>query len=408
MNQTVLGKSPQECCGCGACEVVCPKSAITMEENEFGFLYPAVNEEKCVCCGACVRICDYGNLSEGKRPEKAWAAVGKELPLVEKSASGGVFATLAKDLVASGGLTAGVVLDRNGKGFLVEHLLSGKKEDILRFQGAKYVQSQAWKCYSETLQALASGKTVLFSGTPCQVAAFKRLSGDPDNLITVDLICHGVPPLRMLNEFREIMSERLGGEVSNIVFRDKSCGKHFCARVDVIKNRKCRSYYLSAWQLSFYRYFLDGVIYRDNCYSCPYAEIRRISDLTVGDYWGIESYHAEDIAQGRMPDRKDWSCILVNTEKGENFLKKHGDMIRLYPSRPEWAAEKNGQLREPSRMPEKRKPLLERYASGGYWKMEETYIQESGGKLRFYWRMLKNLCQNKKLYRINKKTAYED
>lgn len=290
----------------------------------------------------------------------------------------------------------------------MEHILSGKQEDISRLQGSKYVHSQAWRCYPELLEALGSGEKVLFCGTPCQVAAVKQLTGNPENLVTIDLVCHGVPPLRMLNEFRKIIGFRLGGCVVNIVFRDKSCGKIFCARVDTTTARRHFSHYLSARKLSFYQYFLDGVIYRDNCYSCPYAGLNRISDLTVGDYWGIEKRHGTEISQGKMPKRQDWSLVLVNTEKGADFLGAYGQMLSLYPSRPEWAAEENGQLKAPSRKPENRDRLLKLYASGGYRKLETAFIKESGGALRFHWRMLKDMRRNRKLYSMNKGAAYED
>lgn len=408
MDRTVSGKLPRECCGCGACVVACPKKAITMEEDQYGCVYPVVDMEKCIHCSACLRACGYGDLAVSRVPREAWAAVGKESLLVDASASGGVFATLAKNLMESGGLAAGAVLSREKEGFRAEHILSGDLRDISRIQGSKYVHSQAWHCYAQVLEALASGKKVFFSGTPCQVAAIKRLTGDPDNLITLDLVCHGVPPLRMFNEFCRGLAGRLGGDMDDFVFRDKSCGKNFCARVAIRSGGRSACHYLSAGQLSFYRYFLEGSIYRENCYSCPYAGLIRISDLTAGDFWGIENHHGEDISQGRMPKRKDWSLVLVNTEKGTDFLSTYGRRLSLYPSRPEWAAEENGQLKAPSRKHENRERILEQYASGGYRKLETAFIKESGGALRFYWRMLKNMLRNRRLHRMNKDAAYED
>ena len=408
MDQTVQGKTPQECCGCGACAAVCPKKAITMKEDQYGCVYPSIDVGLCVNCGACLRVCAYGNMEQRRRPLQAWAAVGKEASLVEKSASGGVLATVAKSLMEDGGTVCGAVLSREDGALRAEHILSGEMEDLPRLQGSKYVHSQAWRCYAELRNALASGKTVLFSGTPCQVAAVKRLTGDPDNLITMDLVCHGVPPLRMLNEFGEILGKRLGGHVENIVFRDKTCGKNFCARVDVTRNRRKRSYYLSAHQLSFYRHFLDGSIYRENCYFCPYANLARISDLTIGDYWGIEERYRKEITEGMMPNRKDWSCILVNTEKGASFLRTYGKMLSLFTSCPEWIAEGNEQLKTPSRKSVNRDHVLKEYVTGGYKRLERAYVAESGGRLRFCWRMFKNIRRNKKLHDVNKGIAYED
>lgn len=396
MNQTVQGKTPQECCGCGACATVCPKKAIMMKEDQYGCVYPSIDVGLCVNCGACLYVCAYGNVEQNRRPLQAWAAVGKEASLVEKSASGGVFATVAKSLMEAGGTVCGAVLSKEDGALRVEHILSGEMEDLPQLQGSKYVHSQAWRCYAELRKVLASGKTVLFSGTPCQVAAVKRLTGDPDNLITMDLVCHGVPPLRMLNEFGEILGKRLGGHVENIVFRDKSCGKQYCARIEVMQRYRKRRYYLRARQLSYYQFFLDGISFRENCFSCPYAGLNRVSDLTIGDYWGIETFHSDVISREQLKEQTAWSCILVNTEKGSDFLKAHGNNLNLYPSRLEWVSEKNEQLKAPSRKPEKRERLMKLYLSGGYKELEDAFVAELGGKLRFCWRMLKSLYHNEK------------
>lgn len=390
-----LVPDPVKCSGCGACLAVCPRRAIEMRENQTGCKYPVIDEAACVGCGQCTAICPYQADGDATLPLEAYAAAGKTEKLVQNSASGGVFVSLAMSWIQSGGLVAGAVMDCTER-LQVYHILSGKAEDVQRMQGSKYVQSDAWRCYAEVVRALQEGKRVLFSGTPCQAAAIRKLTGNPANLTTLELICHGVPPLRMLDEYAAILGRRFGGRVSALTFRDKSVGRQFCARIDVRRGVKKRSYYLRPSLLSFYRHFLSGAIYRENCYTCPYARPERESDLTIGDYWGIEKRHAEEIRTGQMPLRGDWSCVLVNTGKGQRLLEEHGGDMRLYATRPEWVAEENQQLRRPSARPDNREALLQQYEKGGYAAVEKAFVAGCGGALRYQVRVFRQLRENEK------------
>jgi coenzyme F420-reducing hydrogenase beta subunit len=264
-------------------------------------------------------------------------------------------------------------------------------------QGSKYVQSEAWRSYPDVTEALKAGKTVLFSGTPCQVAAIKALTGDPENLVTVDVVCHGVPPLKMLNDYLGVLSGYLQGEIRDFRFRDKACQKQYAARIDTDNHGKSKRVYLKSSLLSFYAYFLKGTFFRENCYSCPYAGINRVSDITIGDYWGIEQFHGGQFRSGEMPRRNDWSCVLVNTSKGEAFLRDHGEALMLYPSRLEWVVQKNQQLKEPVKRPKNRDFQRKLYKESGYRAVEAAFVQENGGKLRFGLRMIRNILENSRM-----------
>ena len=389
-----------KCSGCGACMAACPRQAIAMQEGQYGCMYPVIDEAACIRCGQCLRICPYHAPENPTVPQAAFAAAGTEEEVVRNSASGGIFAMLALDWISKGGLVAGAVMDC-AEGVQVYHVLSGKAEDVARMQGSKYVQSDAWRCYGEVMAALREGKQVLFSGTPCQIAAIRQLTGNPEHLTTIDLICHGVPPVKMLDEYVRLLGRRFRGQISGFTFRDKSVRRDFCARIDVQRGRK-RSYYLRSSILSFYKHFLTGTFYRENCYSCPYARLERVSDLTIGDYWGIETWHAQDVRNGKMPVRKDWSCVLVNTEKGQQLLDVHGGALALYASKAEWAAQENHQLRRPSARPAEREALLARYEQGGYAAVEEDFMRQCGGKLRYHVRFLRQLRQNARARREDK------
>lgn len=387
MNSLTLVSEEAKCAGCGACMTACPVQAISMKRDLYGHPFPEICENICIQCGKCVTVCNFIKPGESTKTQKAYAATGKNIRLVNKSASGGVFATLAAAACADGVKIAGAVMDLTEGQADVYHLLSNKKEDLQRMQGSKYVQSEAWRCYDAVIQSLKAGQRVLFSGTPCQVAAIKRLTGDPQNLITMDLVCHGVPSQQMLNDYLSILAKRFGGKVQQFVFRDKSCKKDYCARIDTSAKKKI---FLGSHYLSFYKYFLEGEIYRESCYACPYATMQRGSDITIGDYWGVEQFHD-------VPSNKKWSCILVNTEKGETFLSSYGADMILIATEPKWIAQNNRQLVAPSTKGTKRETILKQYRQGGYPAIEANFVAHFGGKMRFFWRNLKNQYANQKM-----------
>lgn len=392
-----LVKGEETCSGCGACMAACPQKAITMQHGENGCLYPMIDHDLCIRCGKCLRICEYSSgRVAGCQPQAVYAAVGKQADLVQQSASGGLFATLAMAWIAQGGVVAGAVMDCND-GVQVYHMLTDQANAVLRMQGSKYVQSDAWRCYAAVQEAVRGGKRVLFSGTPCQTAAVRSLTGNPENLVTMELICHGVPPVRMLDEYARILSRRFRRHLTNFTFREKRIPKSFCARLDMMRGRKKSSFYLRSHELSFYKYFLEGAIYRENCYTCPYARLERASDLTIGDYWGVEKYHAADINGGAMEKRRDWSCLMVNTAKGEQLLSAFGQNLTLHPSQLVWAAAENHQLRHPTQKPAGREDILRRYEQGGYAAVEAAFIRKNGGWLRYFLQVMKQLHRNKAL-----------
>lgn len=391
------------CSACGACLAMCPVEAIQMEASAEGFLYPAIQKDKCISCGKCASVCSLRETEEKHQPLEAYAAVGHNDALVRNSASGGAFASLATQCVQQGGLVAGAVMDTDGEDLRVYHQLTNHVEGIGPMQGSKYVQSDAWKCYKELAQAVRQGKTVLFAGTPCQVSAVKRITGNPDNLITMDLVCHGVPSLQMLNDYVKILNRRFCGRIKQIAFRDKTIEKNYTARIDIVRGERDKALYLRAHSMSYYKYFLEGKVQRDSCYACQYACLARISDITVGDYWGIEKHQSEEIIQRNAEKKTHWSCLMANTPKGKSFLKRYGQILERFPTKATHVAEANQQLNAPSKRPAERVKLLKLYREKGYAGIETAFLRDTGGKVRYYWRILKEMRRHKGCEKITER-----
>lgn len=384
----VLYKRETDCCGCGVCQIICPRNAITMEPNKYGFLYPKIDQKLCIECGGCKRVCAYQNVSNYNIPQNSFAGISKREDILKKSASGGVFASIAKDFISDGGWVCGAVMDfKYGKGECY-HLVSNHLKDIERMQGSKYVQSSILFAFKKIQNLLKQGEKVLFCGTPCQVDVLRRLTNDSKNLYTIDIICHGVPSLMMFNDFlnNNIFFKQ---QLIDFIFRDKSSKILFCARKTIQIKRKIIHITRPAYLLSYYHYFLKSTIYRENCYSCPYATKERISDLTIGDYWGIKKVFEKEVEMGIIDIRKTWSCVILNTYRGKQLLEQYGGDLILHKSSFENIAFGNAQLNHPSVKSTDRKKILELYSENGYSAVEKDFRQTMGIKyygllLRYY------------------------
>lgn len=366
--EIVLFDNKVNCCACGACMNICPKGAITMIEDEYGFLYPEINKELCIKCGVCKKVCAYQNISPTKRPLKAFAAVNKNKEQLMKSASGGVFSALATNVLNKGGVAFGATLTFEDGHAIPKHIAIDHVEQLPLLQGSKYVQSSIGDTYKQAKMYLQEGRLVLFSGTPCQIGGlYGYLGKDYENLITIDVICHGVPSAKMFDDY--LQNERIKRKAQSVIgysFRDKKKGWGMNGRLDLqFADKKVKSFYIPARLASYNTLFLDGDTYRENCYSCKYAGALRPADLTIGDYWGIEVEHPELLKKKQYEERYGISCILANTDKGIMVCEGINNQI-LAESTFEKVSNKNGQLKEPSRKSIKRDYVLDLYTQNGY------------------------------------------
>lgn len=382
----------QNCCGCGACLVACPKEAIFLIEDECGFVYPLIDEGKCISCGKCLKTCSFSESGlDSKENQRVYAAAAKSDELLSCSTSGGIFATVAKEIVKLEGVAYGAAWRED---FSVEHIGITDISELAKLQGSKYTQSSVYKSFPVIKKQLLNGKTVLFSGTPCQVSAlYSYLGKQHDNLYTIDIICHGVASNQMLQDDIQYLESKHHGKAESVAFRTKDKGWGTSGRI-VIGEKKF-SYDITSSPYYYY-YYLANTIFRDSCYNCRFAGEPRQGDLTIGDYWRIETAHP-DIS---IDETKGISCVLVNSDKGQKLIDICREELILFDSTLEKIRERNGQLRGPCSMPEKRKEILELYAERDYKKIVACWKKDSRKK-----RMVEKLkrCIPNKLKRIIKR-----
>lgn len=370
-----LFDNKSECCGCGACVNVCPRNAITMVEDEYGFLYPSIDHEKCVKCGLCKKVCSYQNNKNMNMPTATYAAASKNDATLKKVASGGIFSVVAENVLEENGVVFGATLEFQNDKLVPMHIAIENKEELYKLQGSKYVQSIIGTTYQEAKKYLNSERKVLFSGTPCQIAGLKSYLGkEYDNLITIDIICHGVPNVKWFQDYIMVLEKKLNAKVYDFAFRDKSRGQGMNARINYYdQNNNKKVLYKDGHLISFFHYFLQMETYRENCYSCPYAGPKRVSDITIGDYWGVYNVHAAEMKNSNMSNTKGVSCVLINSERGKEVFGSVQDRLNIFESTFENVAKYNMQLKKPSEHTCEREKLFERYKQAGYEAIEVEF-----------------------------------
>ncbi|MBQ7761472.1 MAG: polysaccharide pyruvyl transferase family protein [Clostridia bacterium] len=337
------------CTGCGACANKCPVNAIEMKENEQGFLYPTIDNERCVDCGACFKMCPVTKPLDKNKIPSAYAVWAKD-DIRLKSSSGGVFSLLANAIFKDGGVVFGA---RYSDDFLsVYHTIAKNERELALLRGSKYVQSNIGTSYKEAKKYLESGKSVLFSGTPCQIAGlYNYLGKNFDNLYTVDIVCHGTPSQRVYSRY---VSERAQGmPIKEMSFREKATWGWGTAVSLYTEGAEYKKDFFSD---PYLKAFSSGLIVRACCSSCPYAQINRVGDITLGDFWGIGEIKPE------YTDGRGTGLVLVNNKKGKeliNSIKKECTLFEGVDLEKikEVSKTRNGQLLAPVR----KNPLRDRF-----------------------------------------------
>lgn len=328
-----------ECAGCRMCEQICPKNAIKMEEDEEGFLRPVVDENLCINCGLCIKRCPQRNEVEKSRENQtAYAAKIKNIDTLKNSSSGGVFSVLANEYIKNKGKVYGAAYDEN---FNVMHIGVDTLEGLKKIRGSKYVQSNTLDTYSNVKKDLQEGKQVLYSGTACQIAGLNKfLEKNYENLLTVDIVCHGVPSQKLFKKYKEYIENKYNGRIEEISFRNKEKrGWGLNLKIRLNNGKIIRKF---AYVDPYYKAFVNGDIYRECCYNCKYANSNRVGDITLADYWGLANVHPE------FYDGKGVSAVIVNTQKGIDTWNKVKDELEYIETSVEFIKKYNPNLVKPT------------------------------------------------------------
>lgn len=357
----------ENCTGCGACVQRCPKQCISWTTKEFDFRYPRVDEASCINCGLCEKVCPIDKELKAPTAQKAYAAVHKDSAVLEKSTSGGAFTALADTIFSRGGVVYGAAMLN---GMQVKHIRTEDKSSFADLRSSKYLQSDTGTTYQMVEQDLKQGKVVLYSGTPCQIDGLKCfLRKEYENLYTADIVCHGVGSQAYFDKYMEFAKERYG-KIKALRFRSKEYAGWSCGVVVVVvdtSNSEKKIPYRD-FDNYYYSYFLSGDIYRKCCYSCKYANTKRVGDFSLGDYWGVEAL--------KLPLQTEDGCslLLVNNNRAEKLLETVVDLDKVETT-IEQAAHCNKQLNEPSRLPESRQKRIEEYVSMNGQQIQKVYLK---------------------------------
>ncbi len=302
-------RKKEECSGCSACVNACPVHCIQMTQDTEGFSYPVIDAHACIHCGRCTVLCTLSATSKETGQEKAFVAYSKEKPIRKQSSSGGIFSELAKPVLEQGGTVYGVGFSGD---FQIIHRAVERTEDLALLRGSKYVQSHMETSFEEIRQKLEAGTKVYFSGTPCQVDGLLAfLNKDYNNLITQDILCHGVASPKVWQEYLALKSA--GQKVEEVSFRNKTYGWHYFS----MNIRTSTSNYIKRLNEDvFLRLFLDNVILRPSCYVCRHKHLHRKSDLTIADAWALKTMKVP-----LQDDDQGLSLVFANTDKGKNLLE---------------------------------------------------------------------------------------
>lgn len=310
-----LFENKKECFGCGACANICPKNAIFMRPDEQGFLYPKINEELCVNCNLCKMSCQIQNENEVKNDGAVKCYGFKNEDIIRmKSSSGGAYTAISDKILFQGGACYGSVFT-DSNDVIFQKARTKCERDL--FLGSKYVQSDIRNSYFDIGVELKNQERVLFTGTPCQVAGLKQFLKakkiSMEHLITIDLLCHGVPSPKLWKDYIRFLEKKNRGKVMGYSFRDKEHGwSGYHIKVEYDNGLvECDS----REDLIFTSLFSMDLILRPTCYKCPYSCKEQCGDITIGDYWGIHQVD-QDFA-----DEKGISLIIVNNKKGNQVMK---------------------------------------------------------------------------------------
>lgn len=335
------------CCGCTACVSACPAQCIVMRRDREGFDYPVINSpDLCVGCGKCEKVCPVLSPLEKAGPVEAYAA--RSQANLDGSSSGGVFPALAQRVLAEGGVVFGAVVNDD---MTVGHAEAYDMAGVEKMRGSKYVQSDLYASYEDVRYWLQEDRKVLFTGTPCQVAGLHKYLGKPyDGLVTVDVLCHGVPSPGLWEKYVKALERKHGAKMEYVRFKDKSeSWRHYAFTTSFGSCQYMDDPYMAL--------FVQDMSLRPSCYRCAIRDGRSGSDITLSDLWSVH------LSAPEMSDDKGVSGVYVYTEKGRRLIEAAGVAAR--PVDIALSRMDNGGFNDPACIPEKREEFFKGVHSQG-------------------------------------------
>lgn len=367
--------SKSQCTGCQACASICPKNCISMVTAGDGFRFPDISIENCVQCGKCEKVCPVLHTQIVSTNTLAFAIKNRNEKERKDSTSGGIFSLLAKFVLNQNGIVFGAAYSEN---FEVKHVAITDSNHLSLLQGAKYTQSIAGNAFEEAKKELETGRTVLFSGTPCQCAGLKSFLGKAyDNLLTVDLICHGIPSPKVWQAYIDYRSQKENNGVrpQRINMRSKSSGwsrYEYSTEFDYGDGKISR---IGNGHDLFMKAFVGNICLRASCSDCKMKGVERCTDFTLGDYWGIWNQHPE------FDDNKGTSVVFVHTQKGREILEQLSDKMDCLKVDIKDAYKENESLVNSSRPHPCREEFLKQITADNFEELVKKYfLQESAQK----------------------------
>jgi coenzyme F420-reducing hydrogenase beta subunit len=356
----------EECCGCTACMSICPQQAITMIADEEGFLYPSINQELCIECDLCKKVCPFSDnyrISSNYDQPLVYAAKHKDDNVRMNSSSGGMFTAISDYILDIDGVIFGAAFDEN---FVVRHQRAETVEERNKFRGSKYVQSNLVGLFKDIKNELNKGRTVLFTGTPCQNAGLRSyLNKNYDNLYLCDIVCHGTPSPLIWKNHISFLEKKGKNKVTRYSFRYKLAGWRGYNVYTLFDNGKSK---LNTPDVMTYaNIFGSDLALRPACHNCKFCNFSRPSDITIGDFWGIEK---------SMPDFDDnigISLVLINSPKGQQLFESVSKDLYYRESNTIDCLQHN--LHSPSQPSPRRDKFWQDYKNKGF----EYVLKKYGG-----------------------------
>lgn len=378
----VDSRQRSQCCGCTACAEICPHGAISMREDELGFLYPAIDESRCTDCGLCARVCAFHDEYDHSDRFDVPIVYGirlRNLDEMARSQSGGAFFVLSEHTLKSRGVVYGAGFSDHFK-VVHKRATTAAARDELRL--SKYVQSDMRGIFPQVKRDLSEGKEVLFCGTPCQVAGLKAYLGKRRyaTLLTVDLVCHCVPAPKIWQEYLFWLERRYKSKIERAYFRNKAAGWTSSIEQYVFSDGRVVD------RRTFGNLFYAHYTVRESCANCPFTNLKRVGDVTIGDFWGWEKHHTQ------FADNKGVSLLLINSEKGAQQFESIKSRISYVLSNTEECLQP--QLQGPIRLHPDRDAFVRDFVDSGF-----EYVGRRYGDMGWPYRVRTALSRVKKIIR---------